>query len=87
MDDDDETYDPGEEWDNPEDWPWGDIDAIHVTRDDSGWDVSVEIDGELIDVISGLDDETAQDYIWDELYSLADEYGVYFDKEVEYAKD
>lgn len=74
-------------WDSPEEWPWEDIESIHISRDDSGWDVSVEIDGVLYDILQDVDDETAQDLIWDDIYFLADEYGVEIDKEVEYAKD
>ena len=82
----DEDYDPEDDptWDNPDDWPWEEIEALHITRDDSGWDVSVEIAGILIDIYEGIDDETAQDLIWEEIYSLADDNGVDIDKEIDY---
>ena len=84
----DDTYNPTDDpaWDeSPDDWPWESIDAVHVTRDSDGWEVSVEIDGELFDVLDGIDDETAQDLIWDDIYWLAMEHDADFDKEVEYA--
>jgi hypothetical protein len=75
-------------WDDPEDWPWDEIEHIHALRDDSGWEISVEMgDGTLVDILDGIDDDTAQDLIWDEIYHLADDWGVDFDKEVEYAKE
>lgn len=74
-------------WDSPEEWPWEEIEYIHIVRDDDGWDVSVEIDGILIDVLDGLDDEDASDLIWDEIWHWADEYGIDVDKDVEYSED
>lgn len=75
-------------WDEPEDWPWDRIDHVHIHRDDSGWEVSVEMDdGSLVDILDDIDDDLAQELIWDEIYWLADEWGADVDKEVEYAKD
>lgn len=75
------------DWDEPSEWPWDSIDHVHITRDDLGWDVSVEINGELFDILDGLDDDYAASIIWDEIWHLADEYGVDVDKDVEYAAD
>lgn len=74
--------------DSPEEWPWEEIDVLHISRDEGGWDVSAELeDGSLIDIVDGMDDEDAQSFIWEYLYYLADYYGVEIDKEIDYTGD
>jgi hypothetical protein len=86
---DSDDYDPENDpdWDTPETWPWDHIEHIYLERDESGWSISAEVDGVLIDIESGIDDAEAESYIWHEIYYLADEYDVDIDKEVSYAGD
>lgn len=84
-----DDYDPEADprWDNIGKWPWSEIEHLFITRDDSGWSVSAEINGNLYEVESGISDEEAESLIWDEIWWEAMEWDIDIDKEIEYSKD
>jgi hypothetical protein len=66
---------------------WDDVESIRAVRGDDGWDVYVDVDGEMVSVVEGLDNEEMQEEFWDELYFWAMDNDVDFDRVLEYSPE
>lgn len=68
-----------------EETDWDSVESIEIYFDEDGSaDLYMVVDGELIDYGS-IDPDEVGEIIWDELYWIADEYGIEFDVEEQYA--
>jgi len=81
---------PSDFWeDRAEDgeFDWEDVEGIRAVRGDDGWDIYAEVDGELVPVAEGMEDDEMQAEFWDDLYFWMIDNEVDFDRDIEYAPE
>lgn len=71
--------------DFPEDFDWEEVEHIHVSRGNEGWEIWFEMSGgDVQEVDEIFSDSEFEDFFWDDLYWWAMDEGIEIDKEVEY---
>ena len=81
---------PSDFWqDDEREWEWDDVESIHLLRDDEGWHLYAEIDGELtpINEDEPLPDDVMQEEFWDDLYYDLLDLDIDIDREISYSSD